>query len=449
MEEADHVILKMCQREAFPEEVNIQSRGGVNKSSKLRKLDPFMQNGLLRVGGRLRQSSLSMELKHPVIVPKSSHIASLIVDHYHCKTHHSGRGITLSAIRAAGYWIIDARSKVSAHIRNCVVCKRLRGTPQGQKMADLPQDRTKEAAPFTYSAVDAFGPFFIREKRSDVKRWGLLFTCLSSRAVHIETINTLTTDSFVNAFRRFVCRRGKVRELRCDRGTNFIGGKGVLEQGDIDERKVQQELVKHDCDYVRFNMNVPHASHMGGIWERMIKSARNVLTALITAHSDQLDDELLRTFMTEAECIVNCRPLIPVEGTPHDTTPPLCPNQILTLRTDVLLPPPGEFERADLYCKRRWRRVQHLANEFWSRWRADFLPTLQERRKWTSPRDNLREGDVVLVIDDDTPRSRWPVGRVIFVRAGNGGLVHAVCVAVSGSQRERPVHKVIRLFHAA
>ena len=381
MKEAEQVILRACQREAYPEEMKMGGHMSVRKSSKLCKLDPFIQDGLLHVGGRLSKSLLPAELKYPAIIPKSSHIAALIVDHYHRKTHHSGRGITMSAIRAAGYWIIGARSAVSSQILQCVMCKRLRGAPQQQKMADLPSDRLQDTAPFTYTAVDAFGPFYVKERRSTIKRWGFLFTCLSSRAIHIETINTLTTDSFINAFRRFVCRRGKVRELRCDRGTNFIGGKSILEQEELDEQKIKEELLQHDCDYVKFKPNVPHASHMGGAWERMIRSARNVLTALITAHSEQLDDEVLRTFMAEAECIVNCRPLTTLESTALDTTPPICPNQILTLRSDVLLPPPGEFERADLYCRRRWRRVQHLANEFWSRWRADFLPTLQERKK--------------------------------------------------------------------
>ena len=448
MEEAEQTILKAWQKKAFPEETKVQERGGVRKSSQLCQLDPYMKDGLLRVGGRLSRSSLPDQLKHPVIVPKNSHIARLIVDHYHRKTHHSGRGITLGAVRAAGYWIIGARSTVSSRILQCVTCKRLRGTPQQQKMADLPPDRMQEVAPFTYSAVDAFGPFYIKERRSQVKRWGLLFTCLSSRAIHIETINTLTTDSFINAFRRFVCRRGKVRELRCDRGTNFIGGRNVLEQVDLDHQMIQQELLQHDCDYVKFNLNVPHASHMGGVWERMIKSVRSVLTALITSHSEQLDDELLRTFMTEAECIVNCRPLTQVETTPLDTSPPLSPNQILTLKSEVVLPPPGEFGRADLYCRRRWRRVQHLANEFWSRWRTDFLPTLQERRKWTSPRDNIRVDDMVLVIEEDSPRSRWPMGRVVSARAGSDGLTRSVRIAVGGSERERPVHKVIRLLSA-
>ena len=254
LEEAEQVILKACQEEAFPEEMKVGQQGCVRRHSQLRKLDPYMQEGLLRVGGRLSKSSLPAELKHPVIIPKSSHVASLIVDHYHRKTRHSGRGITLSAVRAAGYWIIGARSMVSSRILQCVMCKRLRGTPQQQKMADLPPDRAQDAAPFTYSAVDAFGPFYVREKRSTVKRWGLLFTCLSSRAIHLETINTLTTDSFINAFRRFTCRRGKVRELRCDRGTNFIGGRSVLEQEELDEQKIQQQLLQHDCDYVKFNL---------------------------------------------------------------------------------------------------------------------------------------------------------------------------------------------------
>ena len=446
LQEAEHVILKAVQQEAFPREVEFGERGCVPGSGDLSRLDPCLRDGLLRVGERLNRSMLPTQLENPVIIPRQGAVTRMLVDHYHGKTQHSGRGITLSAIRAAGYWIIGGRSKVASHILHCVGCKRLRGTAQQQKMADLPPDRSQEVAPFTYAAVDAFWPFYIKEKRSQVKRWGLLFTCLSCRAIHNETLNTLTTDSFINAFRRFVCRRGKVRELRCDGGTNFIGGKEVLEESDLDEKKIQQELLHHDCDYVKFNMNVPHASHMGGVWERMIRSAKNVLTALITAHSDQLDDELLRTFMAEAECIVNCRPLTTVESTPLDTAAPICPNQILTQRTDVVLPPPGDFERADLYVKRRWRRVQHLANEFWSRWRREFLPSLQERRKWQRSEPNIGRGDIVLVVDDDTPRSRWPLSRVISAKAGADGLVRTVRVQMGDSEYDRPIHKLILLM---
>ena len=149
----------------------------------------------------------------------------LVISHHHQHVCHSGRGMTLNEIRASGYWIIKARATVTSYLWNCVKCRKMRGGSVTQKMANLPEDRLEPSDPFTYSAVDFFGPFFIKEGRSEKKKWGVLFTCMASRAVHIETANSLSADSFINAYRRFVGRRGPVRQLRSDRGTNFVGAR--------------------------------------------------------------------------------------------------------------------------------------------------------------------------------------------------------------------------------
>ena len=128
-------------------------------------------------------------------------------------------------------------------------------------------------------------------------------------------------------------------------------------------------------------MNFPHSSHMGGAWERQIRTVRNVLTALLNSHGSQLDDESLATFRTEAEAIVNCRPLTVDDLTSPEFLQPLSPSQLLTLKSNVVLPPPGSFQRADLYSKKRWRRVQYLANEFKVIWKTGYLQTLQARQK--------------------------------------------------------------------
>ena len=115
------------------------------KEDTLKRLNPFVgDDELLRVGGRLKRSSLPAEVVHPVILPKESHVSKLIIGHAHEKLHHPGRETTLSEIRHMGYWILRGRSAVSKHVLNCVKCRRLRGTPQGQKMADLPQERVQE-----------------------------------------------------------------------------------------------------------------------------------------------------------------------------------------------------------------------------------------------------------------------------------------------------------------
>ena len=137
-------------------------------------------------------------------------------------------------------------------------------------MADLPADRLEENPPFAYSAVDYFGPFFIKEGRRELKRYGVLFTCMSSRAVHLETAASLTTDSFLNAYRRFIGRRGPVRQLRSDQGTNFIGASNELKAAlsEMNQDTLKKEIARTSCDWITFKMNVPSASHMGGTWEK-------------------------------------------------------------------------------------------------------------------------------------------------------------------------------------
>ena len=229
----------------------------------------------------------------------------LICQFHHGKQHHQGYGMTHNAIRQAGYHIINGRSLISHIIAKCVLCRKLQGRTQDQQMAALPPERVMLSAPFTYTGMDVFGPFYIRERRKELKQWGLIFTCLSSRAIHLETLNAMSTDSFLNALRRFISRRGKVRELRSDQGTNFVGAKNELAAAlkELDTTPVKEYLSSQDCDWIDFNLNTPQASHMGGIWERQIRTTRSVLSSLLLEHGTQLDDEALRMLMTEAESI--------------------------------------------------------------------------------------------------------------------------------------------------
>ena len=428
----------------------------INKQTKknLHKLDPFLyKDGLLRVGGRLKSSTSPFEIKHPLIMPKNSHMTVLLIRQFHHgKQHHQGYGMTHNAIRQAGYYIINGCSVVSHIIAKCVICRTLRGRVQDQKMSDLPPERLTPAPLFTYTGMDVFGPFYIKEGRKELKRWGLIFACLASRTIHLESLNAITTDSFLNALRRFINRRGKVRELRSDQGTNFVGAKNELAAAlsELDPVPVKEYLSSQDCDWIEFNFNVPHASHMGGVWERQIQTTRSVLSSLLLDHSTQLDDEALRTLMTATESIVNCRPLTVENLTDPLASEPLTPNHLLTLKTQVVLPPPGKFESPDLYSRKRWRRVQYLANQFWLRWQKEYCNLLQKRQKWTTPKRSMKIGDVVLVCDDDSPRNQWPLALVTEVIPSRYNLVRKVRIvtAKDGERKvfERPIHKLVLLL---
>ena len=196
---------------------------------------------------------------------------------------------------------------------------------------------------------------------------------------------------------------------------------------DCDE--VRQFLVKKKCDWIEIKLNTPTPSHAGGVWERMIGTVRNALNGLLGQHGPQVDDESLKTLMCEAEAIVDSRP-VAAAGTSSPEIELLTPNHLLTMKSRVLMAPPGEFQRADVYLAKRWKRVQYLANQFWERWRKEFLLTLQERQKWSSPRRNARKGDVVL-LKEDSPRNRWKTARVAEVYTDEDGLVRRVRVVVS------------------
>ena len=476
MRKAEEEIIRQLQAQAFPDErvalmnndngnmtngVGRNKKGILHRTSQLYKLDPFMdKDGILRVGGRIRRANIDKNQKHPAILPKKSHITELLICHYHNKIQHQGRGMTLNEIRGSGYWIIGGSSLVSKHIHNCVKCRKYRGSTQEQKMADLPVDRLESSDIFTFSCVDYYGPFYIKEKRSELKRYGVLFTCMSSRAIHLETANSMTTDSFINAYRRFIGRRGPISQLRSDQGSNFIGTKNEFFNC-LDHERIRQELLKYNCDWIEFKMNVPHSSHMGGVWERQIRTVRNVLSVLLTEHGKQLDDESLRTFMIEAEAIVNGRPLTVDTLNNSEIVEPLTPNMLLTMKSKVVLPPPGNFEREDLYARKRWRRVQYLANEFWSRWKREYLQSLQVRSKWNNPQRNLQINDIVIVKDDNLPRNRWKLGSIEEVYLDDDGLVRKVKLRMSDPNLdsqgkrvnditfiERPIHKLVLLVEA-
>ncbi|KAK3750705.1 hypothetical protein QZH41_005748 [Actinostola sp. cb2023] len=281
----------------------------------------------------------SYDVKHPVILPRKGHVTELLITFHHERIKHQGRGITLNELRSSGYWIIGGSSAVGRYITNCVTCSKLRSKTEDQKMADLPNDRLQPAPPFTFCAVDYFGPWYIKEGRKELKRYGVLFTCMACRAIHLETANSLDTSSFINALRRFISRRGPIRQLRSDRGTNFVGAKKELQEAvaQLDQTKIQEFLLKRNCDWFKFEMNVTSSSHMGGSWERQIRTVRSVLSALLEENGRQLDDESLRTLMCETESVVNSRPLS-VENLNSPNGPePLTPNHLLTILEFTLL----------------------------------------------------------------------------------------------------------------
>lgn len=317
-------------------------------------------------------------------------------------------------------------------------------------MSNLPADRLTQSPPFTQVGLDVFGPWTVCARRTrgglaESKRWAVMFTCLVTRAVHLEVIESLSTSSFINALRRFTAIRGPAKLFRSDRGTNFVG---VCKELGItpEDATLHSYLRDQGCTW---DFNLPHSSHMGGAWERMIGMARRILDSiLLKMHSPSLSHEVLTTLMAEVAAIMNARPIVPVSSDP-DMPTILTPAMLLTQKVDSVSAPLEDIDLKDLY-RSQWKQVQSLADSFWKRWRQEYLTTLQPRRKWQAEQASLQVGDVVLLKDKEAKRNQWPTGLVVNTFPGQDSRVRKVEARVvqGGTPRvySRPATEVVLLL---
>ncbi|XP_063405949.1 uncharacterized protein LOC134689913 [Mytilus trossulus] len=374
LREATDEILAHVQMIYFSDEItNLKKAKPVKKGSRIASLYPVLVNELIRSKCRLNYDLSTC----PVILPNKHHVTTLIIRYYYETTGHVGKQQVLAASREK-YLILKGSSAVKTVIDRCVPCKRQHGPFCKQQMAPLLEEQlTADKPPFTFVGVDYFGPLNVKLGRSIVKRYGCLFTCLTTRAVHIEIAHSLNKDSFISAFQRFTSRRGIPEKVYSDNGTNFVGGEIELRKNieQWNKATISNYMLHKD---IIWTFNLPYASHRRGAWERMIRSTRNIFKALI--NQQLLSDDQLLTFMAETERIMNDRPITAISDDCRDL-PVLTPNMLLLMKSNTSTPQ-GVFDRKDIYAKRWWKQIQHLANEFWKRWLREYLPTLQQRSKW-------------------------------------------------------------------
>ena len=235
--------------------------------------------------------------------------------------------------------------------------------------------------------------------------------------------------------------RGPVKKFFSDCGTNFVAGSKELEMV-----QVREHLLREGCEW---SFNPPHASHMGGVWERMIGIVRRILDSMfLKLGPAQLSHDVLHTFLAEVSAIVNSRPLVPVSDDP-ECPEVLTPAMLLNQKTKILSAPPGTFTREDLFGK-QWRRAQYLADVFWTRWKREYLPILQPRRKWQKNEEEIEVGDIVLLKDNSCHRNDWPTGRVISTTPSHDERIRRVEVKVPRGNTSkiytRPINELVLLM---
>jgi hypothetical protein len=443
IENAERLWVRRAQTQAYSDEMTkLRSGQEISPSSSLKSLNPVLdEEDILRVGGRIKHAPIPYNAKHPIILPRSHSIVKLIVSSIHEHLNHSGVEHVISELRQK-YWIPQVRAIAKKIAKSCPTCKRSYSQPVPPMMANLPPSRLQPfSPPFCNTGVDYFGPMLVKQGRSKVKRYGCLFTCMVTRSVHLEIAHALDTDSFIMALRRMIARRGKPRHLYSDNGTNFVGAERELKEclESLDQGKIANVLTQ---ERIQWHFNPPSSPHFGGVWERLVQSAKKALK--VTLNGQLVNDEVLHTLMVEVESLLNSRPLTHVSVDPQDPEP-ITPNHFLIGRSSPNIPP-GTFDDQDLYGRKRWRQAQILVDLYWKRWLREYVPNLTERRKWNTPTARpLKADDVVLVVDENLPRGQWRLGRVIKTFSGEDGQVRSAEVKTKYGQYKRPAVKLCLL----
>ena len=206
----------------------------------------------------------------------------------------------------------------------------------------------------------------------------------------------------------------------------------------LDKEKIHNTTASYG---VKWHFNPPLAPHFSGVHEVMIKAAKKAIYAILGC-ADITDEELLSA-VAGGEGLINSRPLTYQSVNPKDLVP-LTPNHFLYGQVGGRFAP-DSVDSTAFNLKRRWRRVQELVRHFWHRWMREWLPGLNRRKKWYREQDNIRVDDVVIVMSADTPRGKWPLGRIIKTHLGKDGRVRVADVQVGKGIMKRPIAKLCPL----
>ncbi|XP_058467435.1 uncharacterized protein LOC131440300 [Malaya genurostris] len=444
---AETIIWRLVQEEVYSAELSTlatpipKSSTKRYKNTKLLGLSAFKDpDGIVRMESRIAGAVfVSFDTRNPIIIPKNHHATRLLVEWYHYRYLHANNETVINEIKQR-FHISHLRSLVRQISKSCFVCRVRKTQPTVPRMAPLPAARMKAfVRPFSYIGLDYFGPLPVRIGRSVVKRWVALFTCLTIRAVHLEVVHSLSSESCKMAIRRFIARRGSPVEIYSDNGTNFVGASNDLrwELGKID-RDMAAVFTNTNTQW---KFNPPSAPHMGGSWERLVRSVKTALDSMYTCRNP--DEETFATILLEAESIVNSRPLtfVSMESSEQEA---ITPNHFLMMSSSGVTQPSRSLEESQKSLRGNWNLIRVMVDQFWKRWVREYLPTLTRRTKWFTDVAPLKVGDLVMVVEDNR-RNGWIRGRILELVTGQDGRSRRAVVQTSTGVLRRPIAKLAKL----
>lgn len=447
LNEARTHLIKISQNQSFTNDIkHLKKHHCVNPKSKICRFTPFLDNEeIVRVGGRLRHSKFDFNKKHPILLCGKHHLSKLIFRYEHIRQLHAGPQLLLYTVRQI-YWVTNARNISRQIVHACIKCFKHNAQPQSVIMGNLPQTRLQITYPFFVTGVDYAGPFIIKDRKGrgtkTSKAYISLFICFSTKALHLELVTDLTTQCFLDCYKRFVARRGKPQHIYSDNGTNFRGAASQLKlMGDFLHKNAKTITNSVNFEGTEWHFIPSHSPHFGGLWEAGVKSIKHHLKRVIS--NTPLTYEEFYTLLTRIEAILNSRPLYPMSSDPNDLEV-LTPAHFLIGRP---LTSVAERDVRDLKINRltRYQHLQQMVQHIWSRWAKEYVSELQQRTKWRTSGANIKAGTMVIIKDDNNPPSRWQLGRVIDIHPGSDGVVRVVTVKTASGVLKRAVMKVCAL----
>ena len=445
-QEALMFFVQVTQRHYYSDEFHAIGRGD-QCSKSISHLSPFVTStGYLRVGGRLRFSALPFKSRHPLLIPKESRLATLLCDHFHRYSGHGGPRLIQSLLQRE-FWIVGLKNLIRRRSFRCSVCFRLKPrTTLQPPMADLPAVRVSPSRCFTNTSVDFGGPFLIRyssRRNAALEKFYIaLFVCMSSKAVHVEYVSSLSSAAFLAAFDRFVARRGLPARIYSDNGRNFRGASRELHEiyrflADSSEN-FQTYLAERRIEWI---FQPPYAPNFSGLVEAGIKSVKFHLKRIVGEQI--LNVEEFNTVLTRVEAILNSRPLTAISSSPDDYEV-LTPGHFLVGGPLLACP---EIDIHDIPMNRldRWKLTRQIVQAFWKRWCREYLHTQLHRPKWTKPMQAIDVGDLVYWYSPQHPPTHWPLGRVCELLPGGDGQTRVARITSRNGVVMRPLNRLIPL----
>lgn len=427
LQQALSLVIKHEQEHYFSEEINSLIKDK-NVKGSLQPLHPFIdEQGLLRVGGRLQNSALSYNQKHPIILPKGSKLTERLILNEHLKLFHAGPKLLLAQLNQK-YWLVNGLRQVKKITHKCLPCFRLKANCAKQLMGSLPKQRVVASRAFETVAIDFAGPIEIKNSRIRKalisKGYICVFVCFNTKAIHLELASDLTTETFLACFKRFISRRAMPSEVFCDNGGSFRGAANHLAELYKLHRSTEHQTLVHNFtapQNIKFNFTPSYSPVFASLAEAAVKSMKYHLKRQL--QKSILTYEQLNTVLIQIEAILNSRPLIALSCDISDFTY-LTPGHFLVGVPLVSYPEPDISEIPTNRLK-FWQLVESIKQGFWKVWHKQYLNTLQCRQKWRDDVPNICVGDLVLLKEPNSPPLYWPMARISKVFPGNDNKVRA------------------------